>query len=284
MVGVGLNLALIPATIPSDNNNTTTTLPITNPTGPTNETQTSPELKPKLEYEGIEISYLRYAGFKLKFEDTVVYLDPFAIWMLDNDTLESADYIVITHAHMTHCSPTDIETLSDSETTLISSQDPTQFHPEDNKRQIDSDIIVEPGDILELSSVRFEFVPMYNIKASRTWAHPNGTGDVGVIVQMNGVRIYFASDTDRIPEMKTIEADIAILPVSGYAEMSAYEAAEAVEDLNESHPLKYAIPMHWNSYSGNVFQAYIFHNLANCTVAILDTITSAALPSTSSIP
>ena len=47
---------------------------------------------------------------------------------------------------------------------------------------------------------------------------------LGFIVNSGGVHVYHASDTDFIPEMKDIEADIALLPVSGTYVMTADEA------------------------------------------------------------
>jgi L-ascorbate metabolism protein UlaG (beta-lactamase superfamily) len=64
---------------------------------------------------------------------------------------------------------------------------------------------------------------------------------VGYLLTIDGEKIYFAGDTDRIPEMKEIKADIGLLPVSGTYVMTAEEAAEAALDLE----LKIAIPMHY---------------------------------------
>ena len=61
-------------------------------------------------------------------------------------------------------------------------------------------------------------------------------------------QIYFAGDTDRIPEMRHIECDVALLPVGGTYTMDAKEAAEAAADIGPS----VAVPMHYGSGIGTI--------------------------------
>ena len=273
VTGVASALAMFPPQEPLDNITDTTTTP-----------NSRPELQAELEYNGVHITYLNYAGFKIKYQDTVVYLDPLWTQIMDGPEIENGSYIVLTHAHLTHCNPVAISAISDDATITIGSPDVANLtDTADNKRHLTPDYVVRPGDFLEFDAVRFEFVPMYNIDPSRVWAHPPDTDDFGVIVEINGVRIYDASDTDRIPEMAEIDTDIALLPVSGYAEMSYEEAADAVEDLKILSDLKFAIPMHWRSYTGNIFNAYDFYELANTTVVILESLLES-IPPSSSIP
>ena len=50
---------------------------------------------------------------------------------------------------------------------------------------------------------------------------------LGFVIEMDGVRIYHAGDTDFIPEMKDFTVDIALLPVSGTYVMTAEQAVKA---------------------------------------------------------
>jgi hypothetical protein len=61
-----------------------------------------------------------------------------------------------------------------------------------------------------------------------------------------------------------------MLPVSGFAWMTADEAATAVDLLQESANLTYAIPIHWGYNRGSRTDAENFQEQANCTVIILD--------------
>jgi L-ascorbate metabolism protein UlaG (beta-lactamase superfamily) len=53
-------------------------------------------------------------------------------------------------------------------------------------------------------------------------------------------RIYRAGDTDLIPEMDSIQADIALLPVSGKYTMTADEAVQTAQKIRP----QVVIPMH----------------------------------------
>ncbi len=217
-----------------------------------------------LEFQGVSIHWLGIGGVKLKFEETVVYIDPKDIYLLEDPLLEKADFIVITHYHLPHYSPLDIEKLSDEDTTLITSK-VTGMAGE-------PDFIVYPEDFLEFEGVSFEFTASYNIDKMRPKGdlfHPPSNDDIGVIVDFGVARVYHSGDTYRIPEMKSVVTDIALLPVSGYAWMTAKEAAGAAEDIMASSDLKYAIPIHYGLNQGTDFNAMVFSRLANCSIVIL---------------
>ena len=57
-----------------------------------------------------------------------------------------------------------------------------------------------------------EAVPAYNITEGHTQFHPKGR-DNGYILNLGGLRIYVAGDTEDIPEMANLKnIDIAFLP------------------------------------------------------------------------
>jgi L-ascorbate metabolism protein UlaG (beta-lactamase superfamily) len=71
---------------------------------------------------------------------------------------------------------------------------------------------------------------------------------------MDGVRVYHAGDTDFIPEMKALNVDIALLPVSGTYVMTADEAVEAALAINPG----VAVPMHYGAIVGDSSDADVF--------------------------
>jgi L-ascorbate metabolism protein UlaG (beta-lactamase superfamily) len=78
--------------------------------------------------------------------------------------------------------------------------------------------------------------------------------------------VYFAGDTDFIPEMKDIAVDIALLPVSGTYVMTPEEAGEAALAI---HP-KIAVPMHYAAIVGSETDATRFKSLVkHCQVEIV---------------
>jgi L-ascorbate metabolism protein UlaG (beta-lactamase superfamily) len=254
-------------------------LPIDNPpddewNGPTDpEDPDDPDEQETLEppeglsYNGVDIVWLVVGGVKLKYDDIVIYIDPFDINGRNESVLETADYVIITHNHLPHCSPSDIQYVSNSNTTLIVARGAAWVSG------INEDEIVLPGDVLTYGNISLEFVRAYNIdkyNSEGSLFHPPSHDNLGVVMDFNGTRVYHAGDTDVIPEMKNISADIALLPVSGYAWMEAEEAAIAVDYIQESANLTYAIPIHWGYNEGSRFDAIRFQDLANCTVIILD--------------
>lgn len=185
-----------------------------------------------------KITWLGHDGFCIDAHKTV-YIDPYQI-----SSEKKADLILITHEHFDHCSPEDIARIQTDETIIVTEKD--------SAKKLAGDIrIVAPGDGLTVSGIRIEVVPAYNMDKH---FHPQCHGWIGFVVEIDGVRIYHAGDTDFIPEMKTIKADIALLPVSGTYVMTAEEAVQAALAINPA----VAIPMHFGAIVGDGSDAETF--------------------------
>ena len=196
------------------------------------------------------IKWLGHAGFKIKGEKTV-YIDPFKI-----KETEPADIIIITHEHFDHLSPEDINKIQTGKTVVVTTPD-CLIKVSGNIKAIN------PGTVLNVDGIQIEAVPAYNTNKQ---FHPRANGWVGVIVTVNGKRIYHAGDTDNIPEMAYLKnIDIALLPVSGTYVMTAEEAADAA---NRIMP-KVAVPMHYGTIVGTKADAEKFKKLCKCKVEIL---------------
>ena len=196
------------------------------------------------------ITWLGHAGFKLKGEK-IVYIDPFKI----KDT-EPADIIIVTHEHFDHLSPEDIRKIQTGKTIIVTTPDCYS--------KVSGNIkTIRPGQTLNVDGIKIEAVPAYN---SNKHFHPKANGWIGVIVTINGKRIYHAGDTDNIPEMANLKSiDVALLPVSGTYVMTAEEAADAA---NKIMP-KVVVPMHYGSIVGTSADAEKFRRLCKCRVEIM---------------
>jgi len=102
--------------------------------------------------------------------------------------------------------------------------------------------------------VKIAGVPAYNINKR---FHPKSNNWVGYVIKFADSSIYIAGDTDFIPEMKNIKADIVMLPVGGTYTMTAEEAAKAVEAIKP----KIAIPIHFGDIVGSKSDAEKFSSL-----------------------
>jgi L-ascorbate metabolism protein UlaG (beta-lactamase superfamily) len=179
------------------------------------------------------IRWLGHSGFLLEGDGKKIYIDPYDL--SEEPAFEDkADILLITHEHFDHCSPDDIRKVRRSDsTTLIPENLPLQFKG-DSRRIAEGDVL---ADGLEIKGVRIEVVPAYNLDKPY---HPRGSG-VGYIVELEGIRIYHAGDCDFFPEMKSIKADVALLPIGGTYTMDEEEAASAASVISP----KTVIPMHY---------------------------------------
>ena len=103
--------------------------------------------------------------------------------------------------------------------------------------------VMKPGDSLEVQGVKVTAVPAYNTDKQ---FHPKEKNWLGFIVEIDGVKVYHTGDTDFIPEMKGLDVDIALMPVSGTYVMDADQAIEAARAIKPG----IAIPMHYGKIVG----------------------------------
>jgi len=183
-----------------------------------------------IEQAAKKIVWLGHDGFRID-GDKIVYFDPYQI-----SPGAKADLILVTHEHFDHCSPGDIAKIQKPETIIVTEKD--------SAKKLKGNVkVVRPGQTIDADEIKIEAVPAYNTDKA---FHPKENGWLGFIVEIEGVRIYHAGDTDFIPEMNQFEVDIALLPVSGTYVMTALEAIEAALAIRP----KLAIPMHYGAIVG----------------------------------
>lgn len=212
-----------------------------------------------LEYKGIRITWLGHDGFRIE-GDRTLYIDPFRI-----NSKKKADAVFITHEHHDHCSPEDVKKIATVDTTIVTIPMAELALKELKVKEIK---LVKPGDRVEINGIKTNVFPAYNIDKFRSPGkvfHPREDGKVSYLLNIGGVRIYHSGDSDFIPQMKGLEADIALLPVSGTYVMTAKEASEATKNMK----ISIAIPMHYGSIVGSERDAEEFRRLAGCEVVIL---------------
>ncbi len=205
--------------------------------------------------QDVEIKWLGQSGFELKNEKTI-FIDPFQI-----ETEDKADVILITHSHYDHCSINDIKKIAKPDTIIITIAD-CQSKLAPIADSIKTITLIKPGDKLKISALDLEVVPAYNIGKM---FHPKEQEWVGFVVTLNNLRIYHAGDTDLIPEMDNIKADVALLPIGGTYTMNVEEAVKACSKINP----RIAVPMHYGSVVGNKEDAERFKDLCSAEVKIL---------------
>ena len=175
------------------------------------------------------VTWFRQSSFRWQGDGPVVYVDPWGV----GDAVP-ADVILITHAHHDHLQPHEIERLRTPTTKLVA--------PRDVADELTGDVTpIEPGQVVEASGLKIEAVPAYNTAEERLDMHPKANGWVGYLFEFGGRSYYHAGDTDALPELESLDPDVAMVPIGGTYTMDWEEAAGFVKAMEP----RMAVPMHY---------------------------------------
>jgi len=172
------------------------------------------------------IEWLGHASFRIN-GTPLIYIDP---WRVARNTFH-ADVILVTHDHYDHCSPADVEKLRESETVVVTNRMASAL--------LNDATVLRPWQVLNVNRACIKAIPAYNSH------HPKDFEGLGFVISLDQYDIYYAGDTDLIPEMSMVRPDIAILPIGGRQTMDVDDAVEAVRRLRP----RWVIPSHWGTLS-----------------------------------
>ena len=189
------------------------------------------------------VSHFKQSTIRITGEKTI-YIDPISI---DGEP-KDADIVFVTHTHGDHFSINDIKKVMKSDAVLVVTADGVVNAGKGGFTNVMS---VAPSEAYEANGISFQTVPAYNIGKL---FHRKASKWVGYVININGNVYYAAGDTDVIPEMKNIKADVAFLPVGGTYTMNAEQAASAA---NTIRPFV-AVPIHFADIVGTVEDARKF--------------------------
>jgi L-ascorbate metabolism protein UlaG (beta-lactamase superfamily) len=203
-----------------------------------------------------DLEWLGQSAIRLTVESHVIYIDPYKL-----EKNGTADLILITHNHGDHLSLEDIKKIITPNTEIIG---PASVITEIKSHFSNPARVIAPNQTLDWKTHEITAVPAYNIK--KPHYHPKANQWVGYIINLNGVRIYHAGDTERIPEMKNYTCDIALIPLGQvYTMNSVQEAAAAALDVKA----KVAIPIHYGLAEGSIQDAELFKTLLQDKIKII---------------
>ncbi len=198
-----------------------------------------------------KVKWLGHASFRIEGSAAVVYIDP---WKLKNAV--PGDVVCITHSHFDHLSEDDVNKIKKPSTVIIGPADCKAGFGAAFKQ-------VSPGDTVTVGDVVVEAVRAYNTDKD---FHTKASNWVGYVVTVDNVRIYHSGDTDEIPEMADVNADVALLPVGGTYTMTVAQAAAACNKINP----KVAVPMHCGDIVGSLADRDAFKAACKVPVVTLD--------------
>lgn len=185
-----------------------------------------------------------------------IYIDPYEL----KEEVHDADYIFCTHSHYDHFSIKDIEKILKENTKIITvlsaKEDATKLV---GKEKV---LIVEPNENYEIDDIKFSTTYAFNVDKH---FHPKENKWVGFIIELDNKQYYIAGDTDNIPEIRSVKADVAFLPVGGTYTMDYKEAANLANALY----VKIVVPTHYGSVAGKKEDGENFKKLVKGKEVIL---------------
>ena len=189
------------------------------------------------------VSHMKNSTIRIQ-GSKVIYFDPISIEGEPKD----ADIIFISHSHGDHFSTADIKKLMKDGTVLVAPQDCIETAV---KEGITNVVCASPAKSYEIDGQKFTTGYFYNTNKE---FHKKGNLNISYTVNVNNTTYYFAGDSDIIPEMKDVKANVVFLPVGGTYTMNSQEAATAANTIN---PLV-AVPIHFIDIAGTMEDAKNF--------------------------
>ncbi len=186
------------------------------------------------------ITWLGHASFSITGTQKI-YIDP---WKIEGEPGDG-DLVLVSHSHYDHYSLEDIHKVSAPGCTILAAQ--SVVH------EAGFGEALLPGGTWTCEAASITGIPAYNTQAPY---HSRKKQWLGFIISIDGQTVYYAGDTDIIPEMEDLPLlDAALLPVGGTYTMNFSQAAVAAGKLKT----KLVIPYHWGDIIGkkNDAQAFI---------------------------
>lgn len=171
----------------------------------------------------------------------VVYIDPWSPVL--GGTPKAADVILVSHDDYDHYDPDAIRSIATQDTTVAA-------YDRIDTDELDLDVTPIPADSeVEVNDrIHVRALPAYN---DPNGEHVRENGDpfhaegevIGLLLTIDDVDVYFASDTDFLDELADVNADVFIPPIGGSFTMNRQEAAEFAESVDP----ELVLPVHYNT-------------------------------------
>ena len=206
---------------------------------------------------GVEVIPIHHGSLILKWQEKVVYVDP---WSRGDYTGQPpADLILITDIHGDHMDPGQVSRIRKEGTIIVA--------PAAVQKSVPEATVLSNGETIRPLGIQVEGVAMYNLKrgpeAGKLY-HTRGRGN-GYILTFGKERVYVSGDTECIPEMKALkDIDLAFVCMNLPYTMTPEEAAECVNSFRPEA----VYPYHYRGSDVKVFERMV--TAEDIEVRILD--------------
>lgn len=191
-----------------------------------------------------EITAIDHASAVVEWEEATVFIDPVGD-QSQYAAYGSPDIVVITHTHPDHLSVDTMIGMLRRDTVVLAPQSVIDEIP----LMISNNVITPfaAGSTQEVDGITFTAVPAYNLRPEAQQFHPKERGDIGVVMEVDGTRVYFSGDSDGTPEMRALEnIDTAFVAMNLPFTMSVADAADTVAEFSP----RVVIPYHYRGREG----------------------------------
>jgi len=186
----------------------------------------------------MKITWLGHSAIKIE-GSKIVFIDPFLAGNptapIKPEEIDKADIVVVTHYHSDHLGDA-FSICKKTGATLVSIH---EVAVEAEKEGIKAEGM-NIGGTVEVNGVKIHMVI--------AWHSAEKGNATGVVVEMDGKKIYHAGDTGLTYDMKLIgeffEPDLSFLPIGDRYTMGIPSAVKAVELIKS----KVVIPIHYNTF------------------------------------
>jgi len=186
----------------------------------------------------VTIHHIKHASIHFEYDGMHIYADPVGTTIepkTDVSLLPKANIILVTHEHADHYDPMALPQMYLPATALYANPSVVS--------KAHRGVALNNGDsIVFRQDIKIYAVPAYNTTEGREKFHPKGR-DNGYILQLDGLRIYIAGDTEDIPEMANVkDIDVAFLPCNQPYTMTIDQLVNAANTIKP----KVLFPYHYS--------------------------------------
>jgi len=169
----------------------------------------------------IVLTFYAHASLGICWNGLQIYVDPVGkLQGIDFSKEPKADLILVTHHHSDHLDLEAIELLRDFNCVVCGSE------------QCRLDQVAYPGDYLTMRGIDVSVIPAYNVTPEHLQFHPKSRLDCGYILNLGGIKIYVAGDTEDNEDVLSLsDIDVAFLPVNQPYTMTPSQFLKVIETM-----------------------------------------------------
>ena len=193
-------------------------------------------------YDGLQFERLGHASVRIETDDgTVIYIDPWT--EIFDETPQDGDIVIVTHDDFDHYDPDGIEAVAGPDALVA-------IYEDVDTADLDRDVTSLPyeGEV-SLAGVTAETMPAYNrsdgdhVDEEGNPFHADGEV-IGLLLSINGVTVFYPSDTDFLDHHQSVTADVFLPPIGGHFTMDRHEAAEFARSVDP----ELVLPIHYDTF------------------------------------